>query len=97
MAGADAVNSAIAGETGKMVGFERVMEDGKYTCKAKLIPLAEVANKEKKVPLEWINAEHNNVTKEFIDYVLPLIQGQPDRPTEYSLPRYCHLKKILVK
>ena len=94
LAGRVAVESAIAGETGKMVAFERVMENGEYTCKTKLIPLTAVANAEKKVPLEWITPEGNFVTDGFIDYVLPLIQGQPERPTECSLPRYAHLKKI---
>lgn len=94
LAGRIAVESAVAGETGKMVAFERVYEDGKYTCKTKLIPLTSVANAEKKVPQEWINPDGNFVTDEFIDYVLPLIQGEPDRPAEFSLPRYAKLKKI---
>ena len=63
-------------------------------CKTKLIPLTAVANAEKKVPLDWITPEGNFVTQDFIDYVLPLIQGTPDRPTEYSLPRYAKLKKV---
>ncbi|MEF9971318.1 MAG: 6-phosphofructokinase [Oscillospiraceae bacterium] len=97
LAGKTAVEAAIAGETDKMVAFERGVRCGKYVCKTKLIPLADVANFEKKVPLEWINAEGNNVTQDFIDYVLPLIQGTPDRPTENSLPRYARLKKVLAK
>ena len=34
-----------------------------YACKTKLIPLMEVANVEKKVPREWINAEGNGVNQ----------------------------------
>ena len=34
---------------------------------------------------------------EFIDYVLPLIQGEPELPLECSLPRYARLKKVLAK
>ena len=94
LAGRVAVQSAIAGETGKMVAFERANEDGKYTCRTKLIPLTSVANAEKKVPLEWITPEGNFVTDEFIDYVLPLIQGEPEIATECSLPCYARLKKI---
>ena len=97
LAGRVAVESAVAGKTDYMVAFKRVMKDGEYTCETELLPLAEVANYEKKVPLEWINAEHNGVTKDFIDYALPLIQGEPERPTECSLPRYAKLKKILAK
>ena len=97
MAGRVAVESAVAGETDKMVAFKRVMVDGQYTCEPMLLNLSSVANFEKKVPLEWINAEGNGVTKEFIDYALPLIQGAPERPTECSLPRYAKLKKVIAK
>ena len=76
MSGKAAVENAVAGLTDKMVGFERVMEDGKYVCKTKLFNLTDVANTEKKVPLEWINAEQNGVTQAFVDYALPLIQGE---------------------
>ncbi len=94
-AGKVAVEQAIAGETDKMVAFERVYEDGKYTCKYITEPLTLAANTEKKVPLEWINDEHNGLKKEFIDYVLPLIQGEVDVPKEDGLPRYAKLKKIV--
>ena len=77
-----------------MVAFERAEEDGKYVCKTKLIPLTSVANAEKKVPMEWITEEKNFVTDDFIAYALPLIQGEPERPVENSLPRYARLKKI---
>ena len=96
-AGEEAVKQAVSGCTGKMVGFKRVYVDGKYTCEYELLPLSSVANFEKKVPMEWINAEHNGLTKEFIDYALPLIQGEPQLPLESSLPRYAKLKKILAK
>ena len=97
MAGRVAVESAVAGKTDYMVAFKCDRKDGKYSCETELLPLAEVANYEKKVPLEWINAHRNGVTKDFIDYALPLIQGQPERPTECSLPRYARLKKVLAK
>ena len=97
LAGQAAVEHAVRGETGKMVAFERGCVDGQYTCNVKLIPLNAVANLEKKVPAAWIVPEGNNVTEEFIDYALPLIQGEPERVLEHSLPRYARLKKILAK
>ena len=97
MAGKAAVENAINGISDRMVGFERGVQDGKYACKTKLIPLTDVANVEKKIPLEWINEDHNGVTRELIDYVLPLIQGEPELPKTDSLPRFCKLKKILAK
>ncbi len=96
-AGQEAVRQAVSGVTGQMVAFKRETVDGKYVCKLELLPLSSVANYEKKVPLEWINAEHNGLKHEFIDYVLPLIQGEPELPLEHSLPRYARLKKVLAK
>ncbi len=96
-AGRVAVESAAAGETDKMVAFKRKYVNGEYSCETELLPLAEVANYEKKVPLEWIVPEGNNVKKEFIDYALPLIQGEPKLPLEHSLPRYAKLKKVIAK
>ncbi|MDE6879949.1 MAG: 6-phosphofructokinase [Oscillospiraceae bacterium] len=97
MAGKAAVENAVAGLTDKMVGFERCIEDGKYVCKTKLFNLTDVANTEKKVPIEWINAEHNGVTQAFVDYALPLIQGETKMKKENGLPRFAKLKKVIAK
>ena len=97
MAGKAAVENAVNGITDKMVAFERSTQDGHYVCKTKLIPLTDVANTESKVPREWINAEGNNVGKAFVDYALPLIQGEPNLPKQDSLPRFAKLKKVLAK
>ncbi len=96
-AGMEAVKNAVNGVSGKMVAFERETVNGKYHCKYVLLPLSSVANFEKKVPLEWINKEGNGLKQEFIDYVLPLIQGEPEIPRVDSLPRYAKLKKVLAK
>ena len=97
MAGKVAVENAVNGINGRMIGFERGVVDGKYACKTKLIPLMDVANTEKKVPREWINEAGNGVNRQFIEYALPLIQGEPELPKQDSLPRFCKLKKILAK
>ena len=97
LAGKTAVEVAAAGETGKMVAFVRETVDGAYVCKTTLLPLKDVANYEKKVPLEWITNNGSFVSKEFIDYVLPLVQGEPLRVMENSMPRYARLKKVLAK
>ncbi|MBR5342614.1 MAG: 6-phosphofructokinase [Oscillospiraceae bacterium] len=96
-AGKRAVEEAVSGTTGYMVAFHRDMSGGSYRCELTLVPLASSANFEKKIPLAWINAEHNGVTQELIDYVLPLIQGEPEIPKVDSLPRYARLKKVLAK
>ncbi len=76
-----------------MVGFQRP-ESGPYACEIKLIPLSEVANAEKKVPREWINDEGNFVNEHFINYALPLIQGESTVAIEDGLPRFARLKKV---
>ena len=96
MAGRVAVEQAVAGTTDKMVAFACTRENGKYTCEPNLINLTDVANVEKKVPREWINAAGNGVEQPFIDYVLPLIQGEPAVSKENSLPRFAKLKKVLT-
>ena len=95
MAGQAAVENAVAGITDKMVGFERVTgPDGKYECKIKLFDLDIVANAEKKLPLEWINGTLDGINQGFIDYALPLIQGQTKLEIEDGLPRFVKLKKV---
>ena len=93
-AGKAAVENAVNGVTDKMVGFERTVENGQYKCNIKLFGLSDVANTEKKVPLEWINETGDGLKQEYIDYALPLIQGQTDLKIEDGLPRFVNLKKV---
>lgn len=97
MAGQTAVKEAIAGVTDKMVGFKCTRDENGYKCEADLLDLSSVANYEKKVPVEWINERGNNVTDAYIEYALPLIQGEIQIKKENSLPRFVHLKKVLAK
>ena len=96
MSGKTAVEQMVAGQTDKMVGFECDRTNG-YTCKAKLFDLSDVANFEKKFPAEWITPEGNNVTKDFIKYAMPLIQGETKLEKENGLPRFARLKKVFAK
>ena len=92
--GKAAVDNAVAGITDKMVGFECTRENGVYTCNTKLFDLTIVANTEKKVPLEWINETGDGVNQGFIDYCLPLIQGETQLTKVNGLPRFVNLKKV---
>ena len=81
-----------------MVGFQCTRDDGKYVCKTELLsPRPTWPTRRRRFPCEWINEEGNGVEQPFIDYVLPLIQGEPNLPKEDSLPRFAKLKKVLVK
>lgn len=95
MAGQAAVQNAVNGITDKMVAFER-SQGSEYKCNIKLVDLAEVANAERKVPLEWINKDGNGLTEDYVRYALPLIQGESKVPLEDGLPRFARLKKVLA-
>lgn len=97
LAGKTAVQAAVNGDTDKMVAFERDELYGQYVCNTKLLPLESVANVERKVPREWINAAGNGIERAFIDYALPLIQGETGMKTVQALPRFARLRKVLAK
>ncbi len=69
-----AVESALRGESGYMVAIEAVRKP-KYESKLFLTPLAQVANAEKKFPLEWI-VDGNQIADEFFEYANPLMGGE---------------------
>lgn len=96
LAGRIAVERAIAGESNVMIGFQR--QTGKaYSIKPISVPLAEVANFEKKFPLQWIQQNGNSLSQDFIDYAMPLIQGDINQPKENGLPRFAQLRKKYAK
>lgn len=94
-AGQKAVRAAVKGTTDKMVGFKRVSSKP-YKIKYALIPLAKAANTEQKVPLEWILPHGKGLTQDYIDYALPLIQGESKAKLEDGLPRFAQLNKVRV-
>lgn len=96
LAGRSGVKAALEGISDVMMGFARP-ESGPYQCEIIQVPLEQVANHEKQVPREWINPEGNGLTQAFIDYALPLIQGEPHQRHEKGLPRFARLKKIPVE
>ena len=95
-AGRQAVKAAVNGETDKMVCYERQTGE-EYKCEYRLLPLELAANTEKTVPLNWITNNGTYVSDEYVKYALPLIQGDCKAPLEDGLPRFAHLKKVLVK
>ena len=95
-AGRQAVKAAVNGETDKMVCYERQPGEA-YKCEYRLLPLELAANTEKTVPLNWITNNGTYISDEYVKYALPLIQGDCKAPLEDGLPRFAHVKKVLVK
>lgn len=89
--GREAVRAAINGESDIMIGFER-KEGQEYEIEYTHFDLSHVANTEKFFPDKWINEEGNGIKAEFLEYILPLVQGEPELIREDSLPRFARLQ-----
>ena len=77
-----AVESALKGESGSMVAIS-AQRGQSYSSSLFLAPLSQVANVEKKFPLEWI-VDGSRISDAFFDYAVPLMGG--------DLPRYALLR-----
>ena len=82
--GAFAAVSAIRGKSGKMSAVRRISDDP-YQVEIVLSDLSKIANYEKKVPMEWINEEGNDIKDELLTYLKPLIQGEVQIPKRFIL------------
>ena len=90
MKGADL---AYTGETGKMVIMNRV-SNNPYKIKYEVFDdIHDIANVEKKIPLEWIDVDNNYVKEDLINYLRPLIQGEVKQIYKDGLPQHITLKK----
>lgn len=86
--GSVAVKAALNGESGKVVVMIRE-SDMPYVCKYETKDVHGIANIEKTVPLEWITDGY--VTKDAIEYIRPLIQGEISQFMEKGLPKQIRL------
>ena len=89
--GGAAAAAAFAGETGKMIALKRVSEYP-YQCITEAVDVQQVANLEKKVPLSWMNANHTQMTDEFLAYARPLIQAELTPLYIAGLPHHIYMK-----
>ncbi len=94
--GVNAVELAIRGENGVMLTLERV-SDIPYEWKLGVLPLAQVAGFERKIPKEFIADDGFHITQACRDYLLPLIQGESFPHFKDGLPDYVRLKNSRVQ
>ena len=83
--GKGAVEAAVNGVTRQMATIVRESTEP-YVYSVSHSDIAEIANKVKEVPREFINAEGNNVTDECVRYILPLIEGENSPEFKHGLP-----------
>lgn len=87
--GGAAVKAAFEGESGKVVVLKRVSDDP-YMCITETHDVHDIANVEKKVPLEWIT-EDDYVTNDLLHYIRPLIQAELSPIMVDGLPRHLNV------
>lgn len=90
-AGQYAVHAALNGETGKMISFVRT-SSAPYSMHCTTADVNSICNEEKKVPAEWITGGGSDIGAPFIDYALPLIQGNVELPQKDGLPAFAYRK-----
>jgi 6-phosphofructokinase 1 len=77
--GRAAARAAMNALSGNMVALRRESSDP-YRSSTFLTPLETVAHEERRLPLEWIAPEGNDVLPAFRDYARPLIGEVPGYP-----------------
>ena len=97
LAGQAAVTAALDGVSGKMITLLRNDDSDRYVCTTGLADLEDVANGEKMLPAEFIDANGTGITEAFRRYALPLIQGEaPLEVGDDGLPVYARLDRTPV-
>ena len=90
--GAFAVDAAFEGKTGVMAALKRV-SDEPYVCGFELHDIHDIANLEKTIPLDWIDAERYRLHKPFLAYARPLIAQEVKPEYQKGLPRHLKLNR----
>ncbi|TDJ29248.1 MAG: 6-phosphofructokinase [Gammaproteobacteria bacterium] len=93
--GRAAVEFALAGKNAVMPTIVR-KKDKPYRWTIGEVPLARVANVERKMPKSYISADGFGITAKARRYLAPLIVGESPPPFRDGLPQYTILKNQLV-
>lgn len=90
--GGAAVKAAFEGYSGVVIILKRLSNDP-YQCTTELCPVEEIANLEKKVPLEWILPNFEGMSEAYLSYARPLIQAELSPYFVNGLPNHIFLSK----
>ena len=94
--GKKAVEFALSGKNAVMPVIKR-LSDKPYKWKIESASLSKVANVEKTLPKSYISKDGFRVTNKGLNYLRPLIQGEPPITYKDGIPIIARLKNILVK
>ncbi len=90
------VEFALEGANAIMPTVDRI-SSSPYEWKIGQAPLADVANVEKMMPLDFITEDGFGITDKCKEYLLPLIEGEDYPPYENGLPKYVVLDNKSVE
>ena len=90
--GVNAVNAS-ENHTGIMMCFKR-LSNHPYLIETEYKNVVDIANKEQRIPIEWINKKHNDITPELYDYLYPLIQGEVNVTYKDGIPFYINISHL---
>ena len=94
--GKKAVEFALAGKNAVMPIIKR-LSNKPYKWKIESASLSKVANVEKTLPKGYISKDGFTISNKGIDYLTPLIQGEPPLEFKNGIPVVAKLKNVLVK
>lgn len=92
--GEKGVEAALKGHSGEMVILRR-LSDSPYQVEYATVDINLVANAEKNIPDEWINVAGNDIKRELIEYMKPLILGEVEIPYEGGVPKYLFIEELI--
>ena len=94
--GKKAVEFALAGKNAVMPVIKR-LSNKPYKWKIESASLSKVANVERTLPKGYISKDGFTISNKGIDYLTPLIQGEPPLEFKNGIPVVAKLKNVLVK
>ncbi len=94
--GKAAVEYAVKGMNGVMPAVKR-LSSKPYKWEIVAAPLGEIANREKKMPRDFITPDGFHITQKCRNYLQPLIAGEAYPPYVNGLPAYVTLKNVAVR
>jgi 6-phosphofructokinase 1 len=92
--GEHAVKLVEQGKTGLMASLER-MDGENYQVAYCGVPVAEVANGVRSVPRDFINERGNDVNEKMLNYLKPLIVGEPKISYVDGLPQFLDVSHLV--
>lgn len=93
--GEKAVELALNGVNGVMPIIVRE-QDSPYRWSIDQVALVDVANQEKKMPMDFIREDGMGISEACRKYLYPLIQGEAYPPYHHGMPDYIQIKPNLI-